>query len=161
MIRPELREGPARMGQGSNQAGKSRLSAIDHVFVQKVVRLALSWDETSHSDRHRGPLGGEASPSGAGEHVTLSRECSDWRSSARAVGGDEKLQKTHISAPGETKSEPGFYPPEMQHIHTHMLHTQRGQRHTCTCFSRPLHRAHTHTHTHTTHIPCTHTRVLL
>ena len=158
MIRPELKEGPAWMGQGSSQAGKSRLSAIDHVFVQKVVRPALSWDETSHSDRDRGPLGGEASPSGAGEHVTLSRECSDWRSSARAVGADEKLQKTHISAPGETKSEPGFYPPEMQHIHTHTCFTHKEDSITPAQASLGHCIAHTHTHHAHTH---THARVLL
>ena len=76
-MRPEPREGPAWMGQDSSQAGKGQLSATDHVFVQKVVMPALSRDETAHSDHKRGPLGGEASPSGAGEHVTLSRECTD------------------------------------------------------------------------------------
>ena len=41
-MRPELREGPAWMGQDSNQAGKGQLSATDHVFAQKVVRPVLS-----------------------------------------------------------------------------------------------------------------------
>ena len=68
---------PERDGLCSSQAGKGQLSATDHVFVQKVVVPALSRDETAHSDHKRGPLGGEASPSGAGEHVTLSRECTD------------------------------------------------------------------------------------
>jgi len=76
-MRPELREGPAWMGQDSNQAGKGQLSATDHVFVQKVVMPAPSRDGTAHSDHDRGPLGGEASPLEAGEHVTLSRECAD------------------------------------------------------------------------------------